>query len=123
MADKKDVRATVPQLKGAFRAHGKVAEQGEGISEKLLRFYANECGLKALYLKENKLNDTGDLENQIGKKYGHGHDLIRWMDDLKLPNFSFKYKDIPYDPVKQVHEKLRYGVDTSRHNELLKSIY
>jgi hypothetical protein len=124
MSGQKEIKASVPQLKRAFQSHGRIAENGDGLSEDLLRFYANECGLKALFLTKHQLIDTGELEGLVGRKYGHGHDLIRWVDELKLPKFTIKYSQDPDDPIRQAHEKLRYGVDiTPRSKSLLKAIY
>lgn len=119
----KEIKATIPQLKGAFKTHGRASEDGDKISHRLLQFYANECGLKALFLRENKLPDTGAFMTKIGKKYGHGHDLVRWMSELKMPGFTLQYSDHDQDPVRQVHEKLRYGVESNSHNEFLRSLY
>ena len=47
----KEIKANIPQLKKAFKAHGRISEDGDTISHQLLRFYANECGLKALFLR------------------------------------------------------------------------
>ncbi len=120
----KEIKANIPQLKGAFKAHGRISEGGEKISHQLLRFYANECGLKALFLNQNKLQDTGAFEGKFGRKYGYGHDLVRWVNELKIPEFAMKkYSDHEQDPVRQVHEKLRYGVESKNHDEFLKGLY
>ena len=120
----KEIEANISQLKGAFRAHGRTSEDGATISHRLMQFYANECGLKALFLIENKLDNTGDLLKKTGKKYGHGHDLVRWASVLKLPSFALRYLDHEHEPVRQVHEKLRYGVTSNnRHDDFLKSLY
>lgn len=119
----KEIKATIPQLKGAFKAHGRTSEEGDKSSHNLLRFYANECGLKALFLRENKLPDTGMFVTKPGKKYGHGHDLVKWINELKIPGFALNYSDNENDPVRQVHEKLRYGLVSNNHDEFLKSLY
>jgi hypothetical protein len=126
MSDDKEIKATLPQLRGAFKRHGKIAEMGDSSSDSchLLRFYANECGLKALFIKENQLNDTSDFILKPGVKYGYGHDLIKWMDAIKIPNFVVPFSDNPNDPVKKSHEKLRYGVKTQiDHTVFLNSLY
>jgi hypothetical protein len=120
----KEIKANIPQLTKAFKAHGRISEAGDTISHQLLRFYANECGLKAIFLKENKLQDTSAFEGQIGRKYGHGHDLAKWINELKIPHFAIKkYSDNDNNPVRQVHEKLRYGIVSNGHDEFLKGLY
>lgn len=107
----KEIKATAPQLKGAYRSHNKIIKDVKteaSQSLELLRFYACECGLKALYIEENNLDDTGDFIVNPGFKYGHGHDLIKWID--KIPNFAIPFKDNDKDPLVKCHEKLRYGV-------------
>lgn len=119
----KEIKANFPQLKGAFKVHGRTSEDGDKISHQLLRFYANECGLKALFLRENKLLDTGSFEDRLHRKYGHGHDLVKWTSELKIPDFALKHSDHAQDPIRQVHEKLRYGVESKSHDEFLKGLY
>ena len=113
-----EIKATVPQLRGAYRNHNKIIKETKvkaSPSIELLRFYACECALKALYIQQNNLNDTSDFEQAIGKKYGHGHDLIKWMDEI--PNFALPFSDNRNDPLIKCHEKLRYGV-TVRPNQI-----
>jgi len=124
---KKEVKATYLQLKGAFKNHGKVSEEGERPSHHLLKFYANECGLKALFMKDNNLDDTSEFAGKVGKsseKYGHGHDLISWINEMKIPGFVIPFEDNENDPIVKVHEKLRYGVETkAEHIANLRSLY
>jgi len=112
----KEVKADAQQLKGAFRSHNKIIKESknnDSPSLELLRFYACECALKALYIQKNNLRDTGDFEHVKGfhgKKYGHGHDILKWLGELKLPNFAASFKDKEKDPLIKCHQKLRYGV-------------
>jgi hypothetical protein len=48
----------------------------------LLLFYAVECGLKAAWLKRNRLRDTSEIEPLLKQE---GHDLIYWTKALYLP--------------------------------------
>lgn len=124
MSGNREVKANFQQLKGAYSSHGKIADGGKKGAHNLLRFYAKECGLKALFLRENRLNDTGDLEKSTGKKYGYSHDLRRWVDELKIPAFAVPYDEQPIDPIKQVHEKLRYGLEVDKkHVSYLITLY
>lgn len=124
MSGNREVKANYQQLKGAYKSHGKIADGGDDGAHNLLRFYANECGLKALFLRDNNLKDTGDLEESTGRKYGYSHDLRRWVDELKIPAFAIPYNEHPNDPIKQVHEKLRYGVEVDKkHLRYLSALY
>jgi hypothetical protein len=128
---KKEVVANYSQLRGAFKKHGNKKLPKDTDSEHLLRFYANECGLKAMFIRENRLNDTSDFlnffEHNLGKrdkKYGHGHNLLMWINEIKAPTFVINYNDSPSDPVEQAHEKLRYGVSVQTQQiEFLKTLY
>lgn len=125
---KEEVIANPGQLKKAFKQKANAIEEANNLSNshELLRFYANECGLKAQYLDRNRLKDTSEFENSpLGKKYGHGHDLIRWIDDLKIPESAVKRpkKSRPF-LFSQLHETLRYGVTpVEEHIEINKSIH
>lgn len=120
----REVKANFQQLKGAFKKHGKIADRGNEGTHHLIRFYANECGLKALFLRDNNLDNTGEFTKNPGKKYGYGHDLRKWVDELKIPAFVAPYEEQPNDPIKQVHEKLRYGlVANKKHLSYLSALY
>lgn len=121
---KPEVHVRLPELKRAFKEHGKIADEADKDSHHLLRFYANECGLKAMFMQENHLIDTSEFESKVpGIKYGYGHDLRRWMAEIKVPAFVIKDKDDPKDPLINAHEKLRYGRNLRKDQEsMLKTI-
>ncbi len=107
---KPEVHVRLPQLKRAFKEHGKIADEADKNSHHLLRFYADECGLKAMFMQENRLDDTSEFESNVpGIKYGYGHDLLKWAAAIKVPAFALKYKDDQKAPLLKAHEKLRYG--------------
>lgn len=123
MADK-EIKATSQQLKKAFKAHGSVAKDGDSIAHHLLKFYASECGLKALFLIKHSLADTSYLEGKTGQKHGYGHDLQRWLDELMMPPLKSSNIKSDLSPIRQIHEKLRYGVDASpAHKQFLEELY
>ena len=103
------VKVTLTQLVGAFRKHYAFSLNEDEISHILILFYAVECGLKANYLKKyNRLN-TDDFEIlPVNRKFGHGHDLIAWVKDLKIPALGY-IDDRKNKPIVQMHERLRYG--------------
>jgi len=117
-----DVHSTVSQLTNAYKKHYRYSkEDKEEISHLLLLFYAVECGLKSFYLKERKLNNTSDLENDLKKgKHGYGHDIWEWHKLLKLPKQG--YADEVNRPIVQMHQRLRYGCfsKTLKENEQIK---
>ncbi len=105
-----EINSTHTQLIGAFKKHHKFSQvEPEHISHYLLLFYAVECGLKAKYLKENGGNSTKDFETlPISKRHGYGHDIVEWQKLLRIPNFGYS-DDSDERPIKQMHERLRYG--------------
>lgn len=123
MADN-PIIATPQQLKGAFKAHSKISEGGSTIAHYLLKFYASECGLKAIFLLQHNLGNTSDFERKLQQRYGHKHDLQRWVDELKIPP-----RDLPnirgdFSPIRQMHEKLRYGLEVSQaHKAYLDALH
>jgi hypothetical protein len=85
-------------------------------SEGLLLFYAVECGLKAAWLKRNRLLSTSQLSSSFAGS--SGHDLILWAKILRLPatlasanvRFRLKKGGGPLD-TGAAHQAWRYGVE------------
>lgn len=137
MGKRREVIANYPQLIASFHLGKKTIQEAEKEKKsnkkkpndyfELLRFYANECGLKARFLDENLLRDTSNLEAATGIKYGYKHDLIRWLDELKVPASEVKRpKPISQTGYRfeQLHETLRYGVTPDEeHAEINKLIH
>ena len=84
----------------------------------LIRFYAAECGLKYLWLKEKGLHNTLDMTKPDRKRV-LTHDLPKIAELLAIPadevpegpNFyaaTFTERDQIY--FKDTHEAMRYGV-------------
>lgn len=82
----------------------------------LLLFYAAECGLKAVWLRRNKIRSTGLVDP--GLLSAGGHDLMLWARNLHMPasvtgskaRFRLERdKDAVYD-VAHAHQAWRYGV-------------
>ncbi|MDX2287007.1 MAG: hypothetical protein NW241_22775 [Bacteroidia bacterium] len=122
-----DVVANQQNLKGGFKRHGDIAKSGSDSTHYLLYFYANECGLKYLFLRENRLQNTGRFaahSGLSGQKYGHGHDLLKWVGELKIPNFTYKDETGHPVPLRQAHEALRYGQGIHEdQKKVLKSLF
>ena len=112
---KKTVHSTLTQLTSAYKAHYKLYKTASPPepSHLLLLFYAVECGLKAYYLQENRLLSTEDFESPTMNKYGYGHKLAEWVQEVRMPASAISFVDDPNDPIENMHEKLRYGVSLS----------
>ena len=108
-----EVKSSLTQLISAYQKHYKYSKIGnkEEISHYLLLFYSVECGIKAQYLKDYNGKTTEDFINlPTRKQYGHGHDILKWLKELKIPALIGDYKDNESRPIIQLHERLRYGV-------------
>jgi hypothetical protein len=109
------VHAGMSELRGALYRHS-VVDPLQPESESLLLFYAVECGLKAAWLKRNKLLST----SQLGPDFAgsNGHDLILWAKRLRLPaalasatlRFRLRNGKSAFD-VGAAHQAWRYGVE------------
>ncbi len=90
--------SSLTQLIDAYKKHHKHSktENKEEISHYLLLFYAVECALKAQYLKKYTGKSTKDfITLPIGKQYGHGHDILKWIKELGIPASVVNYKEKP----------------------------
>ena len=57
----KKLHVGVSELRQAFHTHRGAADKTQGISSHLLLFYAAECGLKSIWLKQKKLRTTEQI--------------------------------------------------------------
>jgi len=104
------------ELEKAFRKHYLVGQGDASPSHILLLFYAVECGLKSLYLRNKRLNSTEDITDQYLVK--DGHNLMAWSKALKLPatylsgyetpDFRLR-RDGKHWPISKAHQAWRYG--------------
>jgi hypothetical protein len=115
------IHAGVSELRRALvRHHG--AAQTRSESAYLLLFYAAECGLKAAWLKRNRLRTTAQVDLDLITK--SGHDLRRWVRELHLPaalgeatvHFHLRSSGSAYD-VSLAHQAWRYGIDIDVDDE------
>lgn len=60
------------------------------------------------------MKDTGEFIKNPGIKYGYGHNLRKWVDEVKIPAFAAPNNEQPNNPIIHVHEKLRYGLEADR---------
>ena len=109
---KPEVVVNTSQLRNAYKAHRNIYQTNENnASCQLLLFYAVEAGLKSKYLEEKRHQNTSDFKKEFGqnRKYGHEHNISRWVDELKIAAHMVRFSDNPSDPIENAHEKLRYG--------------
>jgi hypothetical protein len=104
------IPAGTSELRNAFWQHG---QKDHPVSGHLLLFYAVECGLKSVYLRRNRLQTT----DQIPQDQDRGHDLARWIKELRLPasvlsaGATFRLaRDGSCYGIEMAHQAWRYGV-------------
>lgn len=126
------IHAKKRELRKAFEAHHRKynsKNSNSTISEKLLLFYAVECGLKYLILDENQKNSTKDFEKIREPSTGRlvsellkgtsGHDINKLLNmlrySLKIPQLPTKVKDEKGKPIlsepKDFNQLWRYGIE------------
>ena len=99
-------------------------------SDLLILFYAIECGLKSLVLKNNKKNSTNDFKN-INDNNGNsiadklkgssGHDLKYLLRIVKIGNYTLPNLPIINNTNKvscsEYNQVWRYGIDSDYDTE------
>ncbi len=107
--------------KNAFKSHrNKFAKfSGQpGMTDKMILFYAVECGLKALYMDKNKLEWTGQMNNSGESVSGFRHNLNDLMKKLKwnynIPKINVDKSQIEND---DWHQAWRYGKSLDEKQE------
>lgn len=121
----KKIHVGVNELRQAFHAHRQsaAAAQIKPISAYLLLFYAVECGLKSIWLKQNKLQTTEQIPDStlLSKD---GHNLDRWVKELKIsasqvgatPDFYLK-KGGSSLKIEKAHQAWRYNIRIKPEDE------
>lgn len=128
--DNKIIHANVKELKKSFKNDRNCVKNRtqESSSFHLLVFYAVECGLKGIYLKNNELPSTEKIRDQtlITKD---GHNFKTWIKELRLPAAIVgKYPDIQVPSFRldkggadldigKAHQAWRYGVKINIDDE------
>lgn len=116
----------VSEFKHAFYVHIEAAGKLEGISKYLLLFYAVECGLKAVWLKQTKTRTTArirDAQTLVLFKQ-NGHNLRKWVKKLNIsttkvgetPSFRLARGGSSLD-IEKAHQSWRYGVAMNSRDE------
>lgn len=113
----------VNQLDNAFHVHFNGYSKIQGICSYLLLFYAAECGLKSIWLKQNKLRTTNKIaDRQMLSKYGHNLNI--WIKEIKIPanqvkkppHFRLSSDNSTLD-LAQAHQVWRYGIPIQSQDE------
>jgi hypothetical protein len=109
------LHAGYSELKRAFQSHLEAfAKDRSSKSMLLLLFYAAECGLKWMWLVNNNLKTTSEMERLFP---GRGHDLQAWVKVLglsprdvpRLPSIKLA-RDGSSISIELVHQAWRYGI-------------
>ncbi len=111
------------QLERAFRYHRAETRNPTSPAHYLLLFYATECGLKQLYLKQNNLRSMEQIRDTTLYPR-QGHNLDAWLRAVRLPAASavtmprFRF-DRTADPQNTdlAHQVWRYGARMNPEDE------
>lgn len=102
------------ELKDAFKKHSAAAREGS-TSYFLLLFYAVECGLKSIYLRQHRFRTIEQINCLDLKK--NGHDLALWVKELNMPasvagamtDFRLARDSSSRWRIDKAHQAWRYG--------------
>ncbi len=116
------IHVRLHDIEKAYRQHKRIANSENNDfthSHKMVLFYAVECGLKALFMKQKNLTKTDQLvSSQIfARKFGHDLNLLSKELDLKLGFPQVKTKDNIQIDSKDVHQAWRYGRELDDDDE------
>jgi hypothetical protein len=110
------ISVTLREIEKSFRRHRNVVYSAHASSatHRMVLFYAVECGLKAVYMRRNRLRKTD------GAVTSFGHRLADLLASLRC---TYRLRDakgkdgIPI-PSKLLHEAWRYGKALENQREL-----
>ncbi|MEZ4526240.1 MAG: hypothetical protein R2941_10005 [Desulfobacterales bacterium] len=120
------------EIQKSYRKHKSIwisAEKDQtapNYSHKMVLFYAVECGLKSLYMKEFRLRMTNQ-ENTEGRNITEfGHNLNEILNVLKMFNVKKKEYQLPQVEAEDknqispedMHQAWRYGKKLNDEKEL-----
>lgn len=114
------VHAGISELRRGFAAHRKAAGPPSA-SQYLLLFYAAECGLKLVWLRQRNLRNTQSIDPAL---LSRGHDLMMWAKELRLSpqvlqvtgTFHLQ-RDGQQLPIALAHQAWRYGISIDTGDE------
>jgi len=123
------VHVTQKEIQKAFRNHKSVVDISGNLgcrTSKMVLFYAVECGLKALYMRENRLRRT-DQENSLKESaFSFRHNLnrllVKMSMNMKVPKIVAK--DNSQIEPEDIHEAWRYGkkLDESKEHRCIERL-
>lgn len=119
-----ELRASRREMERAFRQHKTVANSGDGLSHKLLLFYAIECGLKAELMKRSGVAEYHALpsDQQFGHDLREALRLLRVPATLKIGSTQTRQKDPQTVDAARLHQAWRYGIECVDEESVLKSL-
>lgn len=118
------IHAGISELRTGFRRNNQEALQPPEC-RRLLLFYAVECGLKAVLLRDRKLTKTSQLDSDVVS-----HDLMYLAKTLKLPAAisgkapQFRVRgETDRRESKGAHEAWRYGIAIEAEDDVALEIW
>lgn len=82
----------------------------------LLLFYAAECSLKSVYMRQNNLRSTAEERGRANSARSFAHDLVRLIDALNIPRSAVGLPPVAilsrtaaHITVDMFHQAWRYG--------------
>ena len=123
------LRVTRRELTRAYRQSRRYCVDLSIDPHKLLALYCIECGLKALILREQRVESTDALPAEVEI----GHDLLLGLTVLRAPaslfglnrlRISTRHDKEPQQTVapKNLHQALRYGIPMSLQTEVSREL-
>lgn len=107
------LRVTRRELERGYRAHRDGCSPCTSCSHRLLLFYGVECGLKALLMANQKVEDSLGLPEALQ----FGHNIREALKALRVPSLGVRvvmtrHGDGDQETVeaRRLHEAFRYGV-------------
>jgi hypothetical protein len=116
------LRTTRREIERAFRTHRAKCDPCPSASERLLLFYAVECGLKAMIMRLNNVETSTDL----AEEFHIGHDIREGLKRsyaparLTMRATTTQHNQGPQDAVapQHLHQAFRYSVPIDWEREI-----
>jgi len=115
------IHVTDREMENAFRKHKHLKDLSRTltITDKMVLFYAVECGLKSLYMRKHRLSQTYQKDPNGKDVTDFGHNL---NELLKQNGFSYTIpkiaaKDSTQIEADSLHQAWRYGKTVEEQKE------
>ncbi len=109
------ISVTLREIEKSFRRHRHVVNSAGAVSatQRMVLFYAVECGLKAIYMRRNRMGQTGEAVTAFGHRLADL--LVALQCAHRLPDGLGK--DGKAVASKSLHEAWRYGKELEGQRE------